>query len=265
MRIVYVGDVMGSAGLKTLEHFVDRLKKEYRPDCLVVQGENTTKGKGISQVDYQRLRSLGVDFITGGNWSPYLVESHHLLADPQIPLIGPANFTPESGPGWAKIEIAGQKWLFISLLGEVVGRQLSPIKNPLLVVDEILAKQGFASQQPPAAIVVNFHGDYSSQKKTIGYYLDGRVSLVVGDHWHVPTADSQILPKKTGHISDVGMTGSLDSSLGIDLEVAIARWRDQKVVANRLDDRRPWQLNAVFAKLKAGFCQEIATINWRLD
>jgi len=97
--------------------------------------------------------------------------------------------------------------------------------------------------------VVNFHGDYSSEKRIIGYYLDGRVSMVVGDHWHIATADADVLPKGTAHITDVGMCGSLDSSLGVKFDTLITRWRDDHQNRNVLETEGRMQFNALLATI----------------
>ena len=117
--------------------------------------------------------------------------------------------------------------------------------NPLKVVDEILSS---LVNESFAATVVNFHGDYSSEKVVIGHYLDGRVTAVVGDHWHVPTADAQVLPGGTAHITDVGMCGSLESSLGVTYESVIPRWRDGIQTRNVLETKGRRQFNAVLIK-----------------
>ena len=104
--------------------------------------------------------------------------------------------------------------------------------NPLIVVDQILEQEAHTDH---VATVINFHGDYSSEKRIIGYYLDGRVTAVIGDHWHIPTADADVLPKGTAHITDVGMCGSLDSSLGVTLASLIPRWRDSQQTHNVLE------------------------------
>ena len=109
-----------------------------------------------------------------------------------------------------------------------------------MTVDEILLAQ---SSVEKAAVIVNFHGDYSSEKVVIGHYLDGRVSAVIGDHWHVPTADGRILPGGTAHQTDAGMVGILNASLGVDVSVIIDRWRDNKMVPNRLAQTGPLQFN----------------------
>jgi len=136
--------------------------------------------------------------------------------------------------------------LVISLLGQIVGKDADkPVDNPLKVVGHILSSQ---KAVPRAATVVNFHGDFSSEKRIIGYYLDGRVTAVIGDHWHVPTADADVLPHGTAHITDVGMCGSLDSSLGVSFAPLITRWRDGHVTRNQLETGGRMQLCALFVQ-----------------
>jgi calcineurin-like phosphoesterase len=119
-------------------------------------------------------------------------------------------------------------------------------ENPLKVIDKILADE---PAEKRIATVVNLHGDFSSEKLVIGYYLDGRVSVVVGDHWHVPTADADVLPKGTARITDVGMCGSLDSSLGVRFDSVLPRWRDGYQTRNELETTGRTQFNALLVTL----------------
>ncbi len=174
-----------------------------------------------------------------------------LLEDPDMPTIRPANY-PEGTPGKGHkyIQPNGKMILVISLLGDVVGRDADkPVDNPLHVVDRILAAEKDVHKD---AVIVNFHGDYSSQKVMIGHYLDGRATAVIGDHWHIPTADARVLPGGTAHISDVGMVGTLDSSLGVKWDVVIPRWRDGARNRNEVETKGPRQFNAVLIKAKSG-------------
>ena len=132
----------------------------------------------------------------------------------------------------------------VSLLANVFPEDLE-ISSPLVRIDEILQKH---SGDKLAAIVVNMHGDWSSQKVMAGHYLDGRVTMVVGDHWHVPTADARVLPEGTAHITDVGMVGTLNSSLGIDFSVTIPRWRDGEHTKQDMAEDPPFQFNALLVK-----------------
>lgn len=244
MRILYIGDVMGELGLKAIEQVLPSLRVDKEVDLVIAQAENVSGGKGILPQDFERLRAAGVDFCTGGNWTMARDEIFALLNDPNAPIIRPANY-PEGTPGLGHkyVETPKGKVLVVSLLGHIVGRDAEvPTDNPLKVIDEILAGEVDVAH---VATVVNFHGDYSSEKVVIGYYLDGRTTLVVGDHWHVPTADEDILPKGTAHLTDVGMTGSVDSSLGITLNSVIPRWRDGIQTRNILEENGRQQFNAV--------------------
>ncbi|GAC1499270.1 MAG: TIGR00282 family metallophosphoesterase [Candidatus Saccharimonadales bacterium] len=244
MKILYVGDVMGEMGIKIVEEILPNLKQSRKIDLVIAQAENLSDGKGTKVLDYERLITAGVDFCTGGNWSLFHKEIENYMSDPNQPIIRPANYpagTP--GLGWKYIEVNQDKVLVISLLGQIVGRDANkPVDNPLQIIDKILTSQ---SDVKRAATIVNFHGDYSSEKVVIGHYLDGRVTAVIGDHWHVPTADARILAKGTGHITDVGMCGSLDGSLGVKLTSVIPRWRDNIINRNVLVDSGQVQFNAV--------------------
>jgi len=126
-------------------------------------------------------------------------------------------------------------------MGEKVGSPID-IDNPLGTIDKILAEN---QDDDRVATIVNFHGDYSSEKRIIGYYLDGRVSAVIGDHWHVPTDDAMILPNGTAHVTDVGMCGTIHSSLGVKFDSVIPRWRDNIQTKNEIELDGPRQFNAM--------------------
>lgn len=244
MHILYVGDIMGEPGIQTLERLLPETKRTYSVDVVVAQAENVSQGRGITLQDFQRLRRAGVDFCTGGNWSLHQPDIIQAMNDPAQPIIRPANY-PEGTPGlgYKYLQTVRGNILVVSLLGHVVGRDADkPFNNPLQTIDSILDKEAEAEK---IATVINFHGDYSSEKVVIGRYLDGRATLVAGDHWHVPTADAMVLPQGTAHITDVGMCGSLDSSLGVRLDTIITRWRTGASSRNELETGGRMQLNAV--------------------
>lgn len=243
MKILYIGDVMGDPGLQVVEQVLPDISADV--DLIIAQSENVTNGKSMSIADMKRLQAAGVRVFTGGNHTPSLLELHELLEDPAQPVVGPANMPDCPGPGYKFVETSAGRVLVISLLGATVGRAVEST-NALAKIDVILDE---TRAETKTATVVNFHGDYSSEKRVIGYYLDGRVSMVIGDHWHVPTADAMVLPKGTAHISDVGMCGTVHSSLGVKTEVIVARWRDGKVNSNVLETKGPLQFNAVIADI----------------
>lgn len=244
MNILYVGDVMGEYGIRTLRQVLPEVRREHEIDVVIAQAENVSSGKGMNTVDYQLLRSLGVDGFTGGNHTIADRDIFSLLSDANAPVTGPANMQDCPGPGYKYVGQGDKKVLIISLLGQIVGRDSEkPVDNPLQTIDKILSDQRDVSR---AATIVNFHGDFSSEKVVIGHYLDGRATAVIGDHWHVPTADARILPDGTAHMTDVGMCGALDSSLGVTYESIIPRWRDGTQTKNVLADAGPLQFNALF-------------------
>jgi metallophosphoesterase (TIGR00282 family) len=247
MKMLYLGDVMGEMGIRAVELLLPQIVRTEGVDFVVAQSENVTQGKGMSIADYNRLQAAGVHAFTGGNHTPTRVELYPLLESPEAPVVGPLNMQECPGPGY-KIVIQGQlRVLVVSILGNVVGKQAGvAVENPLQAIDKLLTIVPRGSYD---VSVVNIHGDFSSEKVVLPYYLDGRVSLVVGDHWHVPTADAEVLPQHTARITDVGMCGSLDSSLGVTFDSIIPRWRDGKQTRNELETSGRTQLCAVLVAI----------------
>lgn len=260
MNILYVGDIYGQPGIEVVQKVLPGLRKERAIDFVIAQGENVSQGRGLLPADMKVLQQAGVDFFSGGNWSIFNPETLPLLEDPKTPVIRPANYpagTP--GLGWKIAQTTGGRVLVISLLGSVVGRDADKeMDNPLKVVDAILEENTGLDR---VATIVNLHGDYSSEKVIIGHYLDGRVTAVIGDHWHIPTADARVLPAGTAHISDVGMVGTLNASLGVKLSVVIPRWRDNIKSRNEIETEGPRQFNAVLIETnKDGLVDSIEQI-----
>jgi metallophosphoesterase (TIGR00282 family) len=244
MNILYIGDVMGEMGMAAVEKVLPTLRKEHDVDLVIAQVENLSEGRGILPADFERLQKAGVDFGTGGNWSMWRDEILDAMQDPEAPVVRPANY-PKGTPGlpYKYAHTPKGDVLIVSLMGQVVGRDADKeMDNPLKTIDKILADEPVAKR---IATVVNLHGDFSSEKFIIGYYLDGRASIVLGDHWHVPTADAEVLPKGTAHMTDVGMCGSLDSSLGVTFDSVLPRWRDGYQTRNELEAAGRTQFNAL--------------------
>lgn len=261
MNILYVGDIMGEPGIRVVERLLPTLRREEQVDVVIAQAENVTNGRGITPDDFLRLQAAGIDFCTGGNWTLYRDEIIEMLDDPDEPIIRPANY-PEGTPGlgYKVIATPAGRVLVVSLLGHIVGKDADkPVDNPLHVIDHILHEEKDTRR---IATVVNFHGDFSSEKRMIGYYLDGRVTAVIGDHWHVPTADAGILPKGTAHQTDVGMCGSLDSSLGVKLDVTLRRWQTGQPSRNELETEGRMQFNALLVSVdeQSGLAKAVRAI-----
>lgn len=263
MRLLYIGDIMGRPGRQAVAEILPHLKREFAPDITVAQAENVSHGVGMSVLHYRELQALGIDFFTAGNHTLRRDVLAEIIGNPDEPVLRPANLPAGApGPAFKYLDTPHGKLAFISLLGSIFPRPVE-VENPLRTIETILKQ---LPKDGLAGIIVNFHGDMSSEKRVIGYYLDGRVTAVIGDHWHVPTADAMILPNGTAHITDVGMCGALHSSLGIDLGLAVKRWRDEHHSHNIMAEERPFQFNAVLiefdsaTRLAAGITQIQRTI-----
>lgn len=247
MNILYIGDIMAAPGINVVKKLLPGLRKEHQLDLVVAQAENVTEGKGMTLNDFRGLKAIGIDFFTGGNHTLHHDELVMALNDPAQPVIRPANYpVGTAGLGYKYIDTPKGKVLVISLLGHIVGKDADkPVDNPLYVIDQIIEDE---KDTPKVATIVNFHGDFSSEKVIIGHYLDGRATVVVGDHWHVPTADARVLPGGTAHMTDVGMCGTLNSSLGVTYASVISRWRDGYVTKNIIEPTGPVQFSALLVK-----------------
>ncbi|MDB5179160.1 MAG: hypothetical protein JWN01_1103 [Patescibacteria group bacterium] len=243
MKILYVGDIMGRPGRQTIKKVLPGLIQERGIDFVVAQGENLSDGKGMRPKAIDEMREAGVDFFSGGNWTTKREEVYPILEDPKGPVVRPANY-PEGTPGrrYKIAETPFGRVLIVSLMGQIVGYLDPGESNPLHAIDAILEE---TKNEPLVARIVNFHGDFSSEKLVIGQYLDGRVSAVIGDHWHVPTADARLLPKGTAHITDVGMVGSRDSCLGVKTDIIIQRWLTDERSRNELETQGTMQFCAL--------------------
>lgn len=242
---------MAEPGQKIVARLLPEIRKEYAPDFIIAQAENSNpEGKGPGKQEIQALQSMGIDFFTGGNHSLRGTGSAELYADEAAPIIRPANLEGAVGQGYKIVETSFGKILIVSMLGQTVGKLLE-IRNPLHEIDDILEA---TKNENIVARIVNFHGDYSSEKRVFGYYLDGRFSAVIGDHWHVPTADALLLPKGTAHITDVGMCGTLHSSLGVKTDVIAKRWSTDLPSPNEIEENGPLQFNAVLIDVDTATC-----------
>jgi metallophosphoesterase (TIGR00282 family) len=250
MKILYIGDVMGQMGQDTVRQVLPDLIRDEQIDFVIAQGENISDGKGMTPDDMRAMQKLGVDLFTGGNWSWAKEELAPLLENAKEPITRPANYVEDMpGRGYHIADTPFGKVLVINLLGQIVGFYQPETSNPLHMVDSILEE---TAKEKLVAVVVDFHGDFSSEKLVIGQYLDGRATLVVGDHWHIPTADAMVLPGGTAHITDVGMTGSLDSCLGVKTDVIVQRWLSDERSKNILETDGRRQFCAVIVETNSG-------------
>ena len=218
MRIFLIGDIVGNGGVEYLRTHLGSIKKLKNIDFVVANAENSTPvGKGISKEVANTLYSCGVDVMTMGNHTFNNKEIYELFED-NFPVIRPANMPPMTeGEGYVISEANGYKIAVISLLGRVFMENMDcPFRTADKIIDIVKDKSDI--------IIVDIHAEATSEKLAIGYYLDGKVSVVFGTHTHVQTADEKILENGTAYITDVGMTGCHDGVLGIKKEIIIKKF-----------------------------------------
>jgi len=216
MKILFFGDIVGQPGRQAIKKILPQWQKKYQPDLIIANGENSAHGSGITEKCLNEILKAGIDFVTLGDHTWKQKGVNALLNDKETPLIRPANFPPNlPGQGYHLIELRTKKILVINLIGRVFMHE--NYDCPFRAADEILEAQA----EEADIIIVDWHAEATSEKVCMGWYLDGRVSAVLGTHTHIPTADARILPKGTAYISDVGMVGVRDSSLGRDKDAAI--------------------------------------------
>jgi metallophosphoesterase (TIGR00282 family) len=220
MRILMIGDVVSDVGCELVRRVLPGFKKQTGADFCVVNGENSAKGNGITPASYEHLLASGADAVTGGNHTLRRPEFYRVLDDPFSVALRPVNLHRAApGRGAAVIEKRGLRLGAISLMGQIY---MDYAENPFDAADKAV---GELHAQGIKTILVDFHAEATSEKKAMGYYLDGRVSAVLGTHTHVQTADEQILPGGTAYITDAGMTGAAGSVLGVTVESATKRMR----------------------------------------
>jgi hypothetical protein len=240
--ILFVGDVVGGPGRRTLRALLPGLRDEFGLDFVVVNGENVAGGVGITPKLADDLFDAGADVITLGNHTyrhrevwPYLDEQRHIIR--------PANYLrTQPGRGTAVIERNGTSLAVVNLSGNLFMRAGSPA---FTAIDDALREVTGAQH-----VLVDMHAEATSEKIALGWYLDGRVTAVVGTHTHVPTADARVLPNGTAYITDVGMTGARGGVIGVRREQSIATMRTHMPMRYDVSDEDPW-LNAVVIRCSA--------------
>ncbi len=224
MRILFVGDVVGPAGRRVLRSGLAALRGTLHPDLVIANGENSAGGNGVTPATAEEMFRAGCDVVTTGNhvWDrkeivPYLERHARLLR--------PANY-PEGVPGRGALVVTardGTPVLVVNLMGRVY---MPAVDDPFRTIDRILAELGPRSR----ISIVDFHAEATSEKIALSWYVDGRVSAVVGTHTHVPTADERVLPGGTACITDAGMTGPHDSVIGVEKGEVLERFLTQRPV-----------------------------------
>lgn len=217
LSVLILGDVVGQPGCRALFFKLPGLIKKYKADLVIVNGENTADGFGILPEDAEKFFTKGVDVITSGNHIWQKREIYQLLNKENTRILRPANYPPGvPGRGDVTINVKGMDIVVLNLLGRI--RMGLPVDCPFRKSQDFLKKHNRNK-----IVIVDFHAEDTLEKEALAWYLDGKISALVGTHTHIQTADERILPKGTAYITDIGMTGPDDSVIGTKPEISIRR------------------------------------------
>ena len=217
MKILAVGDLVGSAGINELKSRLKEVKEKENIDFVIVNAENSAEGMGITEKNFKDIIGLNVNCITMGNHTWGKKDIFKFIDDPKI--IRPANYPKNVvGKGYNIYECKGKKIAVINLIGRVDINILT--ETPFLEAKRIVEK----IKNKVDMIFVDFHAEATAEKIALGYYLDGLVTAVFGTHTHVQTADERVMPKGTGYITDIGMTGPKESVIGMNIQASVKRF-----------------------------------------
>ncbi len=237
MKVLFIGDVVGKPGRAGLARAMPGLRDRHAPDLVIVNGENSAGGLGITEKTGDDLFAIGADVITLGNHAFRHRDAYEYL-DRTERVIRPANFMASNpGHGHVIVDADGARVAVINLIGQV---QLRAARSPFAEAEVLLERLDGRAD----VVFVDFHAEVTSEKVAMGWHLDGRAGAVVGTHTHVPTADARVLPRGTAFISDVGMTASRASVLGVRWEQALEGFRTQMPVRFTTAEEDVW-INAV--------------------
>jgi 2',3'-cyclic-nucleotide 2'-phosphodiesterase len=253
VRILFIADLVGKPGRAGLERTMPLLRERHSPDLVIANGENSAGGIGVTEKTATEMFAMGVDVITLGNHTYRHREAYEYL-DREERIVRPANYMKGSpGRGSTVVEAAGRRVGVVNLSGQV---QMRAARSPFPEVDAIVDRLGGEAD----LIFVDFHAEVTSEKVAMGWHLDGRVAAVVGTHTHVPTADARVLPGGTAFISDVGMTGSRDSVLGVRWDQALESFRTQLPVRFSTAEENVWVNAVVIAVRDDGLAESIEQV-----
>ena len=240
MRLIFIGDVVGGCGRRTLASLLPGLRERHEPDFVVVNGENAAGGVGITEKTARELFDAGADAVTLGNHAYRHAEVYGYL-DREERIVRPANYPKGSpGRGVTVVERDGMALGVVNLSGTLF---LEAARSPFPEVDSVLADL----RESTTHVLVDMHAEATSEKVAMGWHLDGRVTACLGTHTHVPTADARVLPGGTAYCTDVGMTGARGGVIGVKKELALEKFLRMTAVRFASADEDPW-LNGVLVE-----------------
>lgn len=269
MKIIFFGDIFGRPGREALKKVLPELKSEFSPDLVLANAENAAHGQGLTEKAIEELKQAGVDFMTSGDHAFTLSESDDALRNEKLSVLRPLNWPGNpAGEGYKIMQVGARRLMFVNLMGRVFIRQ--DFDDPFQKINELLDDYSLKGKEQGSeavdAIVIDFHAEATSEKAALAWFLDGKVSTVLGTHTHVATADEKILPGGTAFISDAGMVGPKDSVLGVDKDTIIKRFLTQRALKMEVA-QGPAIINGVFIETddKTGLAKSISRISRVVD
>jgi 2',3'-cyclic-nucleotide 2'-phosphodiesterase len=233
MKVLFIADIMGQAGREAVARILPELKNKEQVDLVIANGENAAGGMGLTPNIARDLFHLGVDVLTMGNHTWDKKEILDIIDDE--PIVRPANYAP-GVPGRGALLVTTPTGLKVGILN-LIGRVFMPPQDcPFRSADKVIEE---LKKETPV-IIVDIHAEATSEKVAMGWYLDGKVSAVIGTHTHVQTADDKILPAGTAYLTDVGMTGPFDSVIGIKKELILQRFLLQMPIRFEVSEKDIW-------------------------
>ncbi|MBU1177493.1 MAG: TIGR00282 family metallophosphoesterase [Patescibacteria group bacterium] len=240
MRIIFFGDIVGKPGRYAIKKILPKWKKKYQPDLIIANGENMAHGRGMTEKCLKEILDAGIDFVTSGDHILDQENTNVLLTNKEIPLIRPANMLKNTpGDGYRIIQVRTKKILIINLIGQSFMKE--EYDNPFIEINKILENE----EDEADIIIIDWHAETTAEKVCMGWHVDGRVTALLGTHTHTPTADTRILPKGTAFVSDVGMVGIQNSSLGADKDIAVKRFLTGRHISLRIPKEGAVEINAI--------------------
>jgi metallophosphoesterase (TIGR00282 family) len=252
-RLLFIGDVVGEPGRRALTETLPALRERYSPDLVIANGENSAGGIGITERTAEALHDAGVDVITTGN-HVYRHRDVYPYLDRSDRIVRPANYLDSNpGRGHTVVERGGVRWAIVNLSGSLY---LEPPRSAFHLIDELLRRL----ESQADLVVVDFHGEATSEKIGMGWHLDGRALAVIGTHTHVPTADARVLPGGTAYVTDVGMTGARGGVIGVKKEQVIERFLTQMPVKFETAEDDPWVMGCAVESGDGGLARSIELV-----
>lgn len=246
MKILFFGDIVGKIGRSAIKEVLPQLKKKYQSDIVLANVENLAHGKGITTKTLTEMKEAGIDCFTSGNHVWKKEEARKAAEESGTCLITPTN-DPRTlkGDGYKLLKIGEHKLFVINLIGKVFIKE-EGLSCPFKEIDRILGEQNLSEA---GGILVDFHAEATSEKVAMGWYLDSRVSAVLGTHTHIPTSDYKILPQGSGYVTDIGMVGPVDSVLGVKKELIIEKFLTDSPIIFKIPEEGEVEINAIYLEI----------------